>query len=90
VQKWVELFIHRQREDISDIIDKAIKCQYLIVLGQGSIPSETVLGIDHKGREFLKPTYFFEAYLNEFPNIIKFILSMLGGGVTLYIIQKVF
>lgn len=74
----------KQIQDINDLIDKAIKYEYLVIArisAHHPTSSEIYLTIDWKGRNFLKPIPFINACLKEHGYLVAFISG--AGGATL-------
>lgn len=79
------MWSHKQKRDIDDLIDNALKHEYLLVdhtSSQYPTHSEIFLTIDWRGREFLRPIPFFNAVLKEYGYVSSFLL---GTGGTLLI-----
>ncbi len=82
--------VQAQKREIDDLIDKAISHGYLIVSTKGNLystPSEIILTIDWKGRNFLKPFSFVNAALKEYGYLVSF-LSGAGGATILFLFSK--
>ena len=76
---------HKQKRDIDDLIDNALKYEYLLVArtsSQHPTDSETFLTIDWRGRNFLKPLSFFNDVLKKYGYVSSFLL---GTGGTLLV-----
>ncbi len=84
--------LSKQKEEIEDLIDKAIVKGYLIEEKKlnykpEKIPSHRLLTTDWKGRDFLKPLSFLEACANEYPSLMNPLVSaVIALGVSLTVL----